>query len=155
MAVSLYAAAGFASATLCFEAAAEIDRQGRPEAVVLYIGDHDPAGVLIDRAIEAELLAHLATPLTVYRIAINPAQIAAYDLPTKARKATDRRRPDLLETVEAEAMPAEAMRMLVRAWIEGYLDPARVAVAEAAERSEREACRPGESPSLSFKGPAP
>ncbi len=138
LAVSLYPAGGFASATLCFEAAQEIDRQDRPEAVVLYIGDYDPAGVLIDRAIEAELRAHLRTPLTVHRIAINPEQIESYDLPAKPRKATDRRRPDLTQTVEAEAMPAEDMRTLVRVWVENFIDRDALDVAQAAEQSERE-----------------
>ena len=89
---------------------------------MLYVGDYDPAGLLIDRAIEAELRSHLRTPLTVHRIAINPEQIDTYDLPAKPRKANDRRRPDLTQTVEAEAMPAEDMRSLVRVWVENFID---------------------------------
>ena len=42
--VSLYPSGGFASATLAYEAATEIDRHGCDRAVVLYVGDFDPAG---------------------------------------------------------------------------------------------------------------
>ena len=64
LAVSLYPTGGFSSATLCYEAAEHIDRQGCKVAVVLYVGDFDPAGLFIDRSIECELRSHLATPLT-------------------------------------------------------------------------------------------
>ncbi len=137
LAVSLYPAGGFSSATLCYEAATEIDRAERAEVVVLYVGDYDPAGVLIDQSIEAELRKHLHTPLTFRRLAINEDQIAEYDLPTKPRKKSDRRRLDVTETVEAEAMPAAIMRALVRIAVEGYLPPQALQVALAAEQSER------------------
>ncbi len=61
-------------------------------------------------------------PLSFERIAINKSQIEQYDLPTKPRKTTERRRLDITETVEAEAMPAHTMRVLVRDKIESYLD---------------------------------
>ena len=106
LAVSLYPSGGFSSATLCYEAAREIDRNECDRALILYVGDYDPAGMLIDRAIENELRKHLRTPLTFARLAINEEQIARFDLPTKPRKSTDKRRLDIAETVEAEAMPA-------------------------------------------------
>ena len=81
------------------------------------LGDFDPAGVLIDRHVEAELR----------RLAINPEQIAAFDLPEKPRKAGDRRRLDIEQTVEAEAMPAGEMRRLVREAVESYLPARRLA----------------------------
>ena len=61
---------------------------------VLYVGDFDPAGVLIDRALERELRQHLRSDvdLAFRRVAINPDQIELYDLPTKPRKVGDRRR---------------------------------------------------------------
>ncbi len=141
LAVSLYPAGGFSSATLCYEAARQIDRQRRDEAVVLYVGDYDPAGVLIDRAIEDELRSHLKTPLTVRRLAINPWQIEVYDLPTKPRKAGDRRRLDLKDTVEAEAMPAQTLRGIVTRAVEEYLPEGALQAVKVAEKSEREGLR--------------
>jgi hypothetical protein len=141
LAVSLYPAGGFSSITLAYQAAETINimADGRP-AVVFYIGDYDPAGVLIDVALERELRAHLAAGihLDFRRLAITEAQIEAYDLPTKPRKETDRRVLDLRETVEAEAMPASVLRSLLRANIEALLPEHALAVARVEERSAQE-----------------
>lgn len=141
LAVSLYPTGGFSSATLCYEAAQEIDLRGHPSAVVIYIGDYDPAGVLIDRHIETELRTHLQTPLDFQRIAITEAQIEYLDLPTKPRKDGERRRLDIKATVEAEAMPAAILRALVRSAVEGYLPTDALEIAKVAEESEREGLR--------------
>ena len=141
LAVSLYPSGGFTSATLAYEAACEIDRRKRDRAVVLYVGDFDPAGVLIDQSIEAELRSHLATPLEFDRLAVNEAQIDQLDLPTKPRKATDRRRLDIAETVEAEAIPAALMRQMVREAVEKYLPAGALHAAKVAEHSERDGLR--------------
>ena len=60
---------------------------------IYYVGDYDPAGVLIDVAIERELRSHLydSIDLTFSRIGITVDQIETYDLPTKPRKAGDRK----------------------------------------------------------------
>ena len=147
LAVSLYPCGGFASLSLCFEAASEINRSlaDAPirRVVVLYVGDFDPAGVTIDQAAERELRAHLSDSLSLEfrRIAINSDQIAAFDLPTKPRKATDQRRPDIRETVEAEAMPAGELRRILREEIERFLPAGALAATKAAEESEREGLR--------------
>ncbi len=61
--------------------------------IVLYVGDYDPAGVLIDRALERELRTHLRAdiPMDFRRIAINEEQVKEHDLPTKPRKEGDKR----------------------------------------------------------------
>ena len=141
LAVSLYPAGGFASATLCFEAASEINRRAKGRAVILYLGDFDPSGVLIDQSIESELRGHLELPLEFRRLAINADQIAEYDLPTKPRKAGDKRRLDIAATVEAEAMPAGDMRRIVREAVEAYLPEHALAVAKVTEESERDGLR--------------
>jgi hypothetical protein len=60
LAVSLYPCGGFASVTLAYDAVEEI--VGKYDAVnwvIFYVGDYDPAGVLIDVALERELRQHL------------------------------------------------------------------------------------------------
>jgi hypothetical protein len=96
--------------------------------------------VLIDVAIERELREHLhfTIELDFERIGITAEQIAQYDLPTKPRKAGDRRSLHIQGTVEAEAMPAKIMRQLLRDHIESLLPKNALAVAKAAEESERE-----------------
>jgi hypothetical protein len=142
LAVSLYPAGGFSSITLAYDAAQEINYAAadKEAAVIFYIGDYDPAGVLIDMALERELREHLdpTVDLDLRRLAITPDQIAEYDLPTKPRKEGDRRALHVEATVEAEAMPAGIMRALLRGEIEALLPPDALAVAKAAEQSERE-----------------
>ena len=142
LAVSLYPAGGFASLTLTYNAAQYIEREasGKDSAIVFYVGDYDPAGVLIDQSIEAELREHLPPgfPLEFHRIAVNAAQVAEYDLPTKPRKAGEVRRQDITETVEAEAMPAATLRELLRSSIEGLLPDRALDVVRVVEREERD-----------------
>jgi len=140
LAVSLYPAGGFSSITLAFEAAEQINAEhnGR-DLIIFYIGDYDPAGVLIDLSLEAELRQHLdpAVSMQFIRLGITPEQIVQYDLPTKPRKDTDRRSLHIAETVEAEAMPAVLLRGLLRTRIESLLPAGALATAWAAEESER------------------
>jgi hypothetical protein len=142
LAVSLYPAGGFSSITLAYEAAEYITyatSEGRKPAVVLYVGDYDPAGVLIDVALERELRGHLpGIALEFKRIAITEQQIELLQLPTKPRKAGDRRALHITGTVEAEAMPAGIMRALVRKHVETYMPAGALAAAKVAEQSERE-----------------
>jgi hypothetical protein len=141
LAVSLYPAGGFSSLTLAFEAAGYINQECRDRPVtIFYIGDYDPCGVLIDVAIERELRKHLNPAITLdfQRIGITLAQIAEFDLPTKPRKSSDRRSPQIKSTVEAEAMPAGIMRELLRAHIEALLPADALRIAKVAEQSERE-----------------
>ena len=61
-----------------------------------------------------------------------------YDLPTKPRKASDARRLDITETVEAEAMPAATLRDLLRSSVEGLLPDRAVEDMEEADEEGRE-----------------
>lgn len=139
LAVSLYPSGGFSSDTFIYESACEIERAYK-KAVIIYVGDYDPAGVLIDQDIERKLRMHLGSdyPLAFDRVAINSNQIAEYDLPTKPRKATDKRALHVQDTVEAEAMPARLMRQLVKDKVENYLPEDALKVAKIAESHERD-----------------
>ena len=144
-ATSLFPTAGFASDSLIFEAARDhVRHQGSTSrGVVLYCGDHDPSGLEIDRDAEAKLRRYIdrlgGDPdwLEFRRLAITPAQIVAYGLPTKPRKASERRRPEVTATVEAEAMPAGDLRRIVRSAVEAYLPAGALHAAQVAEASER------------------
>lgn len=141
LAVSLYPCAGFASISLAYEAAEAInDEHDGREVVIFYIGDHDPAGVLIDVALERELRAHLDVGIefSFRRLGITAEQVAEHQLPTKPRKKTERRALHIKETVEAEAMPASILRALLRDEIEALLPPAAMMVAKVYETCERE-----------------
>lgn len=144
MAVSLYPCGGFSSLSQTYEAAQgirwECNDGGKTDVVIVYAGDFDPAGVLIDQDVKAKLREHLQ-PRGIYvhmrRVAVNEDQIAAMNLPTKPRKASERRRRDILETVEVEAMPAGVLRGLVRAEVEALLPPDALRKAKLVEEEER------------------
>ena len=118
-------------------------RDNNKPVKVYYIGDYDPAGVLIDVALERELRKHLHSDIemTFTELGITEEQIREYRLPGKPRKETDRRALHIAATVEAEAMPAGTMRELLRTQIEALLPAGALAVAKVAERSERQGCR--------------
>jgi hypothetical protein len=141
--VSLYPSGGFASHSLIFDCAEYIKQQledgGKPIHII-YIGDYDPAGVLIDRKIEEQLRKHLGigSELTFHRIGITAEQVAFYNLPTKPRKEGDKRSPEVKWTVEAEALPAEILLHLLREKIESFIPSGALQTAKVAEESERE-----------------
>ena len=139
-AVSLYPSAGFASLSLAYSAAEDaVERAaGRPVEIV-YVGDYDPAGVLIDEAIMSELHEHLQNDLALHRIAITEEQIAAYDLPTKPRKKTEKRKPEMDKTVEAEAMPVGVLLGLLRGQLDAFLPEGALQEARQSEERVRKA----------------
>ncbi|MGD9656902.1 MAG: hypothetical protein AB7U61_04555 [Methylocystis sp.] len=146
LAVSLYPCGGFSSISFAHEAAQELNDtvttytdDTRDPVVIFYIGDYDPAGVLIDIALENELRRHLdpAIQFSFVRLGITEEQIRQYDLPEKPRKATDKRALHVERTVEAEAMPAHILRQILRDAIEAYLPADALRVAKAAEESEK------------------
>jgi hypothetical protein len=147
--VSLYPSGGFSSLTLLYEAAMQIAAEVRDTektVEIVYVGDYDPAGVLIDRDIEAKLREHLRSegvdnPLAFHRLTITPEQIAEYDLPTKPRKEGERRAPHIAETVEAEAMDPTILRTMLRDLVESFMPPRALEVTRVAEESERDYLR--------------
>jgi hypothetical protein len=141
LAVSLYPCGGFSSISLAYQAAEYIndDCRGRPVRI-FYIGDYDPSGVLIDISVERELRVHLrkSIDLQFARIGITQEQIEEYDLPKKPRKKSEVRSPHILETVEAEAMPVDVLRALLRDNIEALLPEDALDVALSSEQSARD-----------------
>ena len=120
-------------------------RRAQPKQLVLCTFTEKAAFEMRDRLSAAARavgydgdLSQLGVPVTMQRIAINEEQIAQYDLPTKPRKSTERRRLDIEHTVEAEAMPAGLLRRLLRDKIESFLPTGALAAAKVAEESERE-----------------
>ena len=139
-AVNLFPCGGFSSVSFVHSAAEDLnsDALGKP-VVVLFIGDYDPAGVLIDVALQRELRSHLdpSIELIFKRIGINREMVEKYDLPTKPRKPGDKRSLHVPFTVEAEALPATTLRSLLEAEIVALLPSRALEIARVAEESER------------------
>lgn len=127
---------GFSSLSFAHSAARSANADGRP-LVVIYIGDHDPAGLRIEDSLRHTLESYLTVPLHMDRIAVTWDQVEALDLP-----GTKPKRPyGFPLAVEAEAMPAPMLRQLLDDEIATYADPDTLAVLLAAEQSEREVMR--------------
>lgn len=101
---------GYASVSHAREIAALAD--DRP-SLALYIGDYDPTGLDIDRALAARL------PFPLERIALNADQVERYDLPPVPAKDTDSRSAAMLRDqgravqVELDALPTDALFNIV------------------------------------------
>jgi hypothetical protein len=144
LAVDLYPCGGFTSLSFVHAAAQSHNACADPRPlVIVYVGDFDPAGVLIDVALERELRQHLRSDIELdfRRIAINEEQIEAFDLPTKPRKEGDKRSQHVTYSVEAEAMRASDLRYLLRSQVEHLLPEDALHTAKVAEQSERQHLR--------------
>ena len=146
--VDLYPSGGMSSDSFVHGAAVDAVLTERPTFAVVYVGDFDPAGLQIADALNVKLGEHLAdaaedydlpTPaLDFQRVAITQQQIADYRLPTKPVKATQsRKRYDLADTVEAEAMRPADLRQIVADAFEPMLDRRRLDLLRTVEAAER------------------
>jgi hypothetical protein len=150
LAVSLYPSGGFTSHSMVFDCSGYIEdkiaKTGKAINVI-YIGDFDPSGVLIDQDIEKRLRKHLDArgidpdQLTFHRIAVIADQVVEHNLPTKPRKPKERRSNEIIWTVEAEALPVPVLLRLLREKIESFMPVNAIRVAKAAEDSEKQLLR--------------
>ena len=152
--VDLYPSGGMSSDSFVHGAAVDAVLMEHPTFAVMYVGDYDPAGLQIADALNVKLGEHLADAADDYdlpapaldfqRVAITEAQIAGYSLPTKPVKATQsRKRYDLTDTVEAEAMRPADLRAIVADAFEPMLDRRRLHLLRTVEAAERVDLRNG------------
>jgi hypothetical protein len=136
--VPLMVARGYASLSFLHSAASYINTLTVP-AFIYHLGDFDPSGVNAGEKIE-ETLRELApdADITFERIAVNPDQITAWNLPTRPTKQTDSRAKGFgAESVELDAIEPNQLRAIVETAIEWHLPAEELEVLEAAEQSER------------------
>ena len=88
----LYVTRGYPSLSYLHRAAESITRTGKP-TVLYYFGDHDPSGVDISRTVEVGIKDLVDDPGLVRfkRLAVQPWQIEAWDLPSRPTKKSDSR----------------------------------------------------------------
>ena len=140
LAVSLYPCAGFSSLSQEYSAAHQMAASRKAVASILYVGDFDPGGETIEDALQRKLGAHLANlgmGLEFQRLGLTKAQVERYGLPTAPRKAGERRKPEITETTEAEALDSRVLRAMVREAVLAYLPAGRLEAARIADESER------------------
>ena len=150
--ISLYPSGGMSSDTFVHEAAVDAINTGHERMVVVYVGDYDPAGLQIADTLETKLIEHLdyaaedddldAPELTFERVAVTEQQIIDHGLPTKPVNATQsRKKYDISQSVEAEAMPPAMLREIVADAFEPMVDQRQMRQLRAVEASEKHGLR--------------
>lgn len=137
--VPLMVARGYASLSFLHSAAEYIASLDVP-TFIYHCGDYDPSGVNAGEKIE-ETLREMAPHASIHfeRIAVNPSQIALWDLPTRPTKSTDSRAKGFgALSVELDAIPPQTLRDLVEVAIQRHLPFEQYQVLKAAEESERQ-----------------
>ena len=137
--IPVYSSSGFDSLTVKFGFAKEFAESDRP-VEVLHIGDYDPSGQTIFNSLEADVTSFVAQfaddaqhdddevyatndEVQFTRLAVTPAQIRQYRLPTAPPKATDVRGAFTdNRTCQAEALPPNTLAEILLAAI---TDPSR------------------------------
>ena len=92
--------------------------------LVLHIGDHDPSGVHMFGSLGEDVQTftdYYGGNVEFVRLAVTPAQVDEYDLPTAPAKVTDRRAFTGL-TTQAEALDPRTLAKLVREAITSRMD---------------------------------
>jgi hypothetical protein len=140
--VPLMVARGYASLSFLNSAAEYIAELAIP-TFIYHLGDFDPSGVNAGEKIE-QTLREMAprADITFERIAVSPAQIVEWGLPTRPTKSTDTRAKGFGEiSVELDAIQPNQLRELVRLVIERHLPPDKFKILKIAEDSERSLIR--------------
>jgi hypothetical protein len=137
--VPLMVSRGYANLSYLYEAAQAIKAQRKP-AFIYYFGDWDPSGVDIPRNIEEQLRTFSGgADITFCRVAVQPWQIATWQLPTRPTKTSDSRSKAFTgESVEVDAIPPQRLRDMVTECIEQHIDRQRLERLALVEERERD-----------------
>jgi len=134
--VTLMVNRGYSSASAMRDAAGRIAAACQPtphaprgrQAVVLYVGDHDPSGLDMIRDVRERLFEFgVPASTTVRPIALTMAQIEQYQAPPNPAKLTDSRASEYVaefghESWEVDALPPNALDLIARQHIKAYID---------------------------------
>lgn len=140
--VPLMVSRGFSSLTFLHAAAEAICEEGKP-AWLYHVGDHDPSGILIPQKIEEEIRRYApGCEIHFERLAVRPEQIDELGLPTRPTKSSDSRARGFAgESVDADAIPPQTLRAMVRGAIESHIDKTRLEQTKLVEALELESLR--------------
>ena len=107
---------------------------------IFYLGDRDPSGLDIFRNI-TERIPEFAqnTPIVFQHVAVTPAQVRQWQLPSRPTKKKDSRAKDFEgESVELDAIQPSDLRQLVTDCIEKVIDSSQLQQLRAIEKMEKD-----------------
>jgi len=142
--VPLYPLKGQTSDSFAYSAAMHY-RDDPRNLVVIYVGDHDPAGYEIETNLQAKLVEHSGrADIEFCRLACDASDVERFDLQgTKPKKnsyinaMTGERVPWTGPAVEVEALDPTVLRRWLGEWISQQIDPEVFRIHQIAEQSER------------------
>jgi len=117
---------GYSSASAMFESAQRFLEQEEKTKIILYLGDHDPSGLDMDRDIKKRL-NEFEVEVEVIRIGLTKKQTEEYNLPTNPAKMKDPRSKWYVENFgynswEVDALRPEVLQQLIENSILIFLD---------------------------------
>jgi len=117
---------GYTSASSIYESAQRFLEQVEKTKVLLYLGDHDPSGLDMDRDIK-DRLEEFGVDIEVLRIGLTQEQIKQYNPPENPAKETDPRAKWYFEKFgghswEVDALRPDVLQKLIESSILNYLD---------------------------------
>jgi hypothetical protein len=130
---------GYPSLSFLHSAAEEMrSQQGRP-CYLYYFGDLDPSGIDIPRRVEKDLRAFAPdVDLHFQRVAVTREQVQEFNLHTRPTKKSDSRSKNFRgESVELDAIPPAALRVMVLTCIEQHINQEALRQTRLTEQLER------------------
>ena len=140
--VRLHPLRGYSSTSFTHAIASQWDSIEKP-ITCYYVGDHDPSGRDIERAIQAGLAEFSDREFTWRRLAVEPAHFEEYNIIPLAPKKKDCLYRAFVDEwgercAEVEAIPAPALREMVRDAIEGHIPQGEWQRLKTIETAEKE-----------------
>ena len=140
--VPLYPCRGYSSISLTWSAAEQIKyiSQTGKDVYIYYLGDYDPSGEDIPRAVQKHLREQGAD-FYFQQLAVNEYQIENMNLPTRPTKKSDSRSKNFSGgniSVELDAIRPDVLKSIIRDAIEGHIDPVQLEWTKRMEEFERQ-----------------
>lgn len=138
---------GYSSASCMYEAAQRFLEHQDKKKILLYLGDHDPSGLDMDRDIK-DRLAEFGADVEIIRIGLTFEQVQQYSLPENPTKPKDRRAKQYVETYgsscwEVDALKPEVLQQLIEHNILRFLDLDKYRQVQEREQKELEELQNG------------
>lgn len=124
--ISVVVNRGYSSASSMYDSAQRLLEQDGKIKILLYLGDHDPSGLDMDRDIQ-QRLEEFGADVQVIRIGLTSEQIKQYNPPTNPAKLKDPRSKWYVKNFgytswEVDALRPEILQELIESSILKYLD---------------------------------
>jgi hypothetical protein len=116
------------------------------QAIVLYLGDHDPSGEDMVRDIRDRLKEFGVKWLKVEKLGLTMEQIRKFNPPPNPAKLTDSRSKGYIEKYgneswELDALPPDELLRIIRRALNGIVDKAKMAAIKAREEQDKKLLR--------------